>query len=437
MTVKTLSIDPTKPADGVPSDKSVVRAHWSEIKTKYETLAGQALRYRGTWASGTFLSGDVVKSDGAWYYAAADSTTEVPGTSTNWVPMFVVPKTAAQWAASAYILPTNVFGVTTDTGVLKIGNGVDTFANLTVAIEGGSDHDAVTLSSSLSGTISTPGRDLISSDTMSGLSAQVLTLNRFRFVDASSGTVDIPLAASLTVGDQIDLKVTNADNAITVERPEVAVEGTGTTNGTTTVTMADTSMVRVGDVVSSATITSSQTVDAITEDTSITLNAVADGSGTDETITFTGKRGVFNGTEADVTLRKGLVVIKVTGTTTGIDADILGATNEGLGPLTRATESADFTLASSHLGKRVRLTKSSGTQTVTVPKPSAIGADPGVMVIFKATLAGATTFTLSGTGSPVFVDIATNTLNITPGGSATLIAVDDDTWDLDGAMVAS
>jgi hypothetical protein len=85
MTVKTLDIDTTLPADDVQPDKSEMRAKWSEIKTKYETLAGQALRYRGAWSSGAYLSGDVVTHVNGWWRASADITAEVPGTDAEWV----------------------------------------------------------------------------------------------------------------------------------------------------------------------------------------------------------------------------------------------------------------------------------------------------------------------------------------------------------------
>lgn len=82
MTIKTLGIDVTKPADGVRPDKADIRASWVEIKAKYEALAGQAWRDRGEWASGTaYLSGDVVFQDTNHYRAISDTTGDVPADS--------------------------------------------------------------------------------------------------------------------------------------------------------------------------------------------------------------------------------------------------------------------------------------------------------------------------------------------------------------------
>lgn len=135
MTVKTLSIDTTKPEDNVPSEKQDIRTNWVEIKTKYETLAGLALRYLGAWSAGSYLSGDVVTYvDSIW--RASTNTTGTPGSSADWV--FLAPntgnpviKSASAWSAdSSTILLNGQWGIELDTGLGKYGNGTSNWAGL-------------------------------------------------------------------------------------------------------------------------------------------------------------------------------------------------------------------------------------------------------------------------------------------------------------------
>lgn len=133
MTVKTLDIDITKPLDNVPADKADTRASWAEIKTKYETLAGQALRYRGAWASGTYLSGDVVTHDDSWWYASTDLTTEEPGVD-------------AEWVVLAGDSGSGLSSVTTEWGRLdlSVAGGVATIGNDYIAQQSSLDGDELT-----------------------------------------------------------------------------------------------------------------------------------------------------------------------------------------------------------------------------------------------------------------------------------------------------
>ena len=84
MTVKSLNIDTTLPIDGEENrpPKAAFRANWSEIKAKYETLAGQAWRDRGEWDDSTaYLAGDVVYEGDAHYRAESDNTGQQPSES--------------------------------------------------------------------------------------------------------------------------------------------------------------------------------------------------------------------------------------------------------------------------------------------------------------------------------------------------------------------
>lgn len=432
----------------LPASPSQAQQNISLIKTALEALDTAVDNI--SIADASTLEGEA----GSYYLDLSNHTGSLAISSITNLQTFLdakqpetVVQTTAAWAADLTPLPEGVWGRDSDLDEVRMGDGVNLWAGLP-EVGAGSGHDAATLNKPTPSTL-TSDTTLTSAYVTDEIKAgQIFELNRMTFVDSSGGAVVLTLDAdTLEVSDEISLYVTDATSAITVLRPIVTdIAGVGTTNGTTTVAMADTSMVRVGDTVDGTSITSGQTVLSITTDTSITLSAVADGSVTDDALTFTGRRGLFDGSETFTPkLREGPVHIKIIGNSLGIDARFLGSVSSGYGPIEVAVEAEDFTMDATHFGKEVFLTEADAvSQTVVFPKPSVVGASylaggstdgQATSGVFTAVDLGATSYPLGTTGGSVLKLPDGATAEIVAGGKVGYVAYDGDTWIITGTLV--